>query len=1058
MTTKNYKQLNPSLDKTIDLSEIYFHPGLVCFLEPSIKPQLKKKSILSELAKLIVSTQKVPLDQGVLVEKLLRREMEVSTYLGNGIALPHFTLTHLPENFFGVLAIIKLSRPIEWKWEDKATPRHPMESIDFSATSHKDKVKPKMVDMVWGLVSSEAHHLKNLKGLTQIVGNSKKINALRTSKDSIHFFQLLTGGKQPKNIAQQTIELNRQSKIFESTFLMPPHWQFHARPATAFVQYVKKLLTPFYGNSKSAPLYSLWIKYGRKFAHATNLVEVLSLGIEPNKKISFLITSTNRTNKNTSLNATNVTIADGIIKQAKAFLLSEAIKGLQHVDYPRSPHHVISSSLLVDIENHTKYKKIIADVKKKSIESKSVEIELRSFGNTSSIHENFNPLQLNPALLYVYQHPYQNNLISHKTDFSNTARTSMVKATTAKKLKSTKFIVADFNASLILLERAIVETQQSIVREQQKLIKQTPSNKSQDILSAHHELLNSQTLIEEVKSYYYSHLDNLRLKHSFPPIIQIWEKVIKRKIKFLNANPSHILRARVDDWRDLERRVALKLWELLETENPLSIKPAFTSTTSPLSSFLTTFFEKKKQPLAHTLIAEELLPSQVVELSPYIKKGFIKTVILKHFNPHSHAMIMLANYQIAVLGLKEPIQFEKLLAIFSNSATNKILINSLKPSIFIGGINHFPAYKLSKYNQEIIKLTEELKPYSLSELLNKHKSDPIPKSVFGNVKSLEFLVNINKKHDVELLQDVIKSKPRNAKKNLGVGLFRSELYFGHHKKKPSVTEQIKVYRNLAKLCYPAPVVVRTIDVAKDKLIPFLKSAFDEPNQGHFFANSKRIKYFSRAEQSFVVEQIRALSVVAQEFNNIQVLFPMVVGQEDFFIYLKLLGEHRPYLKCGVMIEAPALLYELPLINPLVDFYSIGTNDLTKFLNFEPREKQGFDEPNDYMSLLLALEHISQLTHNLPKLTRAKNKNAIPLILCGNHATNQNLLYEFIELSISRFSVPLSVFHQFNEIKEFFKNQTLVSKSIKKNHAQSPEHSNFSNLKDLRHYLFNTHIE
>jgi phosphotransferase system, enzyme I, PtsP len=170
----------------------------------------------------------------------------------------------------------------------------------------------------------------------------------------------------------------------------------------------------------------------------------------------------------------------------------------------------------------------------------------------------------------------------------------------------------------------------------------------------------------------------------------------------------------------------------------------------------------------------------------------------------------------------------------------------------------------------------------------------------------------------------------------GVGLFRTELPFMVRDDFPAVDEQIEFYRGVFERAAGLPVAFRTLDIGGDKLLPYLPhDAEDNPTMGW------RAIRVGLDRPAMLRQQLRAL-VRAAAGRHLYVKFPMIAEVAEFDRGRALLarelaaaaaaGEPPPVsVKVGVMLEVPALLWQLPELCARVDFLSLGSNDLMQFV-------------------------------------------------------------------------------------------------------------------------------
>ncbi|MCW3173371.1 phosphoenolpyruvate--protein phosphotransferase [Shewanella subflava] len=170
----------------------------------------------------------------------------------------------------------------------------------------------------------------------------------------------------------------------------------------------------------------------------------------------------------------------------------------------------------------------------------------------------------------------------------------------------------------------------------------------------------------------------------------------------------------------------------------------------------------------------------------------------------------------------------------------------------------------------------------------------------------------------------------------GIGLYRTEIPFMLHQRFPSEAEQIKVYQQVLNVAGTRPVVMRTLDVGGDKPLPYFPIKEDNP-----FLGWRGIRLSLDHPELFLV-QLRAMLQAGGSGKQLQILLPMVSNLDEIDQTLEYLDQAYEELnvelagvltrpKIGVMLEVPALLYQLADVAKRVDFVSVGSNDLTQYL-------------------------------------------------------------------------------------------------------------------------------
>ena len=230
----------------------------------------------------------------------------------------------------------------------------------------------------------------------------------------------------------------------------------------------------------------------------------------------------------------------------------------------------------------------------------------------------------------------------------------------------------------------------------------------------------------------------------------------------------------------------------------------------------------------------------------------------------------------------------------------------------------------------------------------------------------------------------------------GVGLLRTEFLFLDRATAPSEEEQVEALRAIAVALQGRRVVVRTLDAGADKPLPFLPHrSEDNP-----FLGVRGVRLSLTVPELFET-QLRAIARVAEEFP-LAVMFPMVATRDELRAARKHLDSARAAvggsapLEVGVMVEVPALALQAADFAPEVDFFSVGTNDLTQYT-------MAADRGSGELAPLLAGGQAPVLKL-IGEVTRAAEAQGRWVGVCGELAGDPDAAARLVALGVTELSM------------------------------------------------------
>ncbi len=268
----------------------------------------------------------------------------------------------------------------------------------------------------------------------------------------------------------------------------------------------------------------------------------------------------------------------------------------------------------------------------------------------------------------------------------------------------------------------------------------------------------------------------------------------------------------------------------------------------------------------------------------------------------------------------------------------------------------------------------------------------------------------------------------------GIGLYRTEIPFMNRSCFPSETEQTALYKDVLTSFDSKPVTMRTLDVGGDKSLPYFPIIEANP-----FLGWRGIRITLDHPEIFLL-QIRAMLRANYGIGNLSIMLPMIssitevdeaislINQAYYELKSELLcdeGAILPRPKVGVMLEVPSVLFQLEDLAKKVDFFSVGSNDLTQYLLAVDRNNSRVASLYDFYhpAVLRALHYIAQESEKL----------SLPVSICGELANEPAGALLLIAMGYNQLSMSA---HSLAKVKwvirhvEYRKLQTLLTEVLK----------------------------
>lgn len=369
------------------------------------------------------------------------------------------------------------------------------------------------------------------------------------------------------------------------------------------------------------------------------------------------------------------------------------------------------------------------------------------------------------------------------------------------------------------------------------------------------------------------------------------------------------------------------------------------------------------------ICADDLAPSETVSLD----KDKVLAFVTAHGSTNSHTAILARNMNIpAIIGVGEE------------------FLSSVKDGD-VAVVDGFTGEFILNPDEKTVQDAEakHAQEQEKKELLQKLKGKD---SITTDGKKINVFANIGSVDNIGavLLNDAE-----------GIGLFRSEFLFLERNDYPTEDEQFGIYKRVLESMAGKKVIIRTLDIGADKQCDY----FNMPKEENPALGVRAIRLCLSNPQVFRV-QLRAL-LRASAFGKLGIMFPMIANVWELERILQICEEIKSELKdenieyselteLGIMIETPAAALISHRLAPMVDFFSIGTNDLIQYTLACDRQNPNVEPFCDthHEAVLQLIEMTVQNAHHFGKWVG----------ICGELAADTSLTQQFISMGVDELSV------------------------------------------------------
>lgn len=389
------------------------------------------------------------------------------------------------------------------------------------------------------------------------------------------------------------------------------------------------------------------------------------------------------------------------------------------------------------------------------------------------------------------------------------------------------------------------------------------------------------------------------------------------------------------------------------------------------------------------LLADDLAPSETVQLD----KSKVLSFVTRHGSTNSHTAILARTMNIpALIGVDFP--EDGIAAVVPASEGNEGTEECVNVDGALGIVDGYQGVLYINPDEETLaryqkrKEEDEQKKRLLQELKGKE-------NVTLDGKKINLYANIGGAGDVA---NVL------ANDAGGIGLFRSEFLYLESEDYPTEEAQFTAYKTVAENMAGKKVIIRTLDIGADKQVDYFGLEKEEnPAMGY-----RAIRICLDRKDIFKT-QLRAI-YRASYYGTISIMFPMIISVQEVKQIKEIIAEVKeelaaagiPYKDCeiGVMIETPAAVMISDLLAKEVDFFSIGTNDLTQYTLAIDRQNPKLDNIYD--------SHHEAVLRMLQMVVDNGHKEGCWVGICGELGADTTLTETFLRMGFDELSVSPSM--------------------------------------------------